>query len=149
MALADSGTLLLITPMGLPFFSARDLTQTLTPIQAVQNNRQNLRRTIGGVLVNITPSQFLKYASKVSAADQQPPAVDGVWPGTLVTVTCVAQLAFPVGGAPQRPQLSGSEVVSNGFVFYRPVLNMMVAGWSESLAEWKPGLTWELDLEEV
>jgi hypothetical protein len=149
MGLQDSGSLLILSPMGLPWYSARDITQTLNPIQAIQNNRQNLRRTIGGVLVNITPTEFLKYGSKISSSDQQPPSVDGVWPGTLVTVTCITQLAYPVGGSPQRPVFSGSTVTSNGFVFYRPILNMMITGWSQSFAEWKAGVHWELDLEEV
>jgi hypothetical protein len=149
MALADSGTLLVLLNIGVPFYSARGLTQTLTPIQAIRNNKNNLRRTIGGTLLDLTPPQFLKYGSRISATDVAPPAINGVFPGTTITVECVAELAYAVGGSPTRPEVSGSSVTANGFVFYRPVLAMMVVDLSESFAEWQGENNWFIDLEEV
>ena len=149
MSLDTTGTLLTISVMGVPFYSARGLTQTLSPIQAIRNNRNNLRRTIGGTLVNLTPTQFLKYSTKITCRDQQPPAIDDIWPGTPIVVSCVAELSYPVGGTPQRPEVSGSSVTVDGFVHYRPVLTMMIVDLDENLSEWDAQYSWSLELEEI
>ncbi len=67
-------------------------------------------------------AQFRKYKSSISCRDQEPPAIDGVWPGHVVTVECVAELSYPTGGSPARPVVSGSTRTQGGFVFYRPQL---------------------------
>ena len=149
MAVRDNGTDLQLFTMGVPFYSARGLNQTLQPIRAIAGNRQNLRRDINGNLVNITPPEFLKYASKISATDQRPPAVDSVWPGTLVTVFCIAYLSYAVGGTAGRTEVSGSSFEENGFIFYRPALAMMVMDFNMDDGEWSGEIRWELELEEV
>jgi hypothetical protein len=72
----------LIDGIGIPDYSARGLTQTLEPIEAAIS----LRRTINGGLKDLSFAQFRKYKSTISCHDQEPPAVDGVWPGHVVTI---------------------------------------------------------------
>jgi hypothetical protein len=136
-------TLLILDEIGVPLYSARGLTQTLGPIAGASS----ARRTINGQLEDISYSQFKKYVSKVSCTDQRSPPE--VWPGLVVTVHCVAMLAYPVSGSPQRPAISGSEITEGAFVHYRPILSMMVTSVTRSFDEWGAGYQWELDLEEV
>ena len=85
-----SETVLTLSGVGVPPWSARGLTQTLEPIDAAAQ----LRRTVNGALRDFGYAPFRKYRSTISCADQEPPAVDGVWPGRTVTVGCVAELSF-------------------------------------------------------
>lgn len=151
MAILDSGTILLLTSIGIPFYSARGSSQTLTPIKEVGGNRQNLPRTLNGQLINLTPSIFLKYSTVISGKDQAGPSRDLVWPGTLITVSCVATLSYPTGqaGSPGRGVVGGSSVTANGFVTYRPILNCMVINFDDKLDEWPHEYSWKLELEEV
>ena len=95
----SENTLLVLSGIGVPDYSARGLTQTLEPI----DGSASLRRTINGALKDLSFAQFRKYKSTISCQDQEPPAVDGVWPGHVVTVDCVAELSCPTGGAPGAP----------------------------------------------
>ena len=94
-------------------------------------------------------AQFRKYKSSISCRDQEPPAIDGVWPGHVVTVECVAELSYPTGGSPARPVVSGSTRTQGGFVFYRPQLQMRVTGFSANRDEYGADGQWQMDLEEV
>jgi hypothetical protein len=138
-------TLLVLTGIGIPDYSARGLTQTLEPIEAAVS----LRRTINGGLVDLSFAQFRKYKSTISCQDQEPPAVDGVWPGHVVTVDCVAELSYPSGGSPARPVVSGSTRTQGAFVFYRPQLQMRVTGFSVNRNEYGAAVQWQMDLEEL
>lgn len=138
-------TLLVLTGIGVPSYSARGLQQTLEPIAAAGN----LRRTVNGNLRDVSFEPFRKYHSRVTCTDQRVPAVDGIWPGMTVTVHCVEELSYPVGGTAERPAVSGSEREENGFVFYRPVLEMMVVGHSAQTDEYAADVQWTMDLEEV
>ena len=137
-------TLLILDDIGAPLYSARGLTQTLAPIAAAVSQR----RTINGVLHDVSYDQFRKYATKISCVDQRPPS-NSVWPGRVVTVHCAVSLAYPVGGTPERTPVSGSEIIEGDFVFYRPVLTMQVTSITENFDEWAANVQWELDLEEV
>ena len=141
-------TLLVITGMGVPPFSARGgITQTLTPIPA--KNAQ--KRTVNGTLVDVSAPQFQKYVSEISGLDCDPPALDGIWPGLILTVACVAELSYLTGaaGAPSRPAVAGSTRVEGGFTFYRPTIVFMVTNFSNSTDEWGSAVTWDIELEEV
>jgi hypothetical protein len=81
-------TVLRLTGVGIPPYSARGLRQTLVPIGAAAQ----LRRTINGTLRDFSAEQFRKYSSVIQGDDQQPPAVDGVWPGRQVTVHCITEV---------------------------------------------------------
>lgn len=138
-------TILVLSGIGVPSYSARGLTQTLTPIdQAIQ-----LKRTVNGSLHDRSLSQFQKYQSTITCADQRSPAIDGIWPGDLVTVDCIQELSYPTGGTAQRTVVPGSNYDEGGFTFYRPRLDMMVTGYSESTDEYGAVISWSLSLEEV
>ncbi len=139
-------TALVITGINISPYSARGIKQTLTQIQA----SSNMRRTINGKLINLSGSQFNKYRTVISSSDVQPPAFDGIWPGLEVTVYCVEELGYlTIGGAPDRPVVSGSSRVDGLMTFYRPILVCKVMNWSNDAAEWEAGNSWQLPLEEV
>lgn len=137
-------TVLKLTGMGLAPYSARGLTQTLMPIAGAAN----LRRTISGKLRDLSLPEFRKYSSSIRGNDQRGPAVDSIWPGQLLTVECLYELAYPTGGVPGRPVVPGSSHVDGGTTYYRPVLQMRVVGWTADQDEWGAAVNWTLDLEE-
>lgn len=141
----NGNTLLELLETGVPIYSARDLTQTLSPIAA----SIDARRDINGTLRDLSNPQFQKYSSKITCTDQRSPAIDGMWPGRVLTVYCVCELACPIGSHPLRPVVSGSQRDEEHFTFYRPILEMMVTSFSSQLDEWTADVQWELDLEEL
>ena len=140
-----NGTLLILTNMGVPYYSARGLTQTLTPIK--QSDVQEY--DINGNLLDLSYAQFRKYSSVISCTDVRTPAFDGMWPGQSIGVSCVCELAYPVGGTAQRTAVSGSSRTENGFVFYRPVLTMRLGSWQNQAAEYSAEYVWQIPLVEV
>lgn len=139
-------TLLVISGEGIPPYSARGLTQTLEPIPAAGG----ARRTVNGELLDVSSPELRKYASLVSCSDQQTPALDGIWPGEIVTVDCVAELAYKTaGGSPQRTVVTGSSRVEGDYTFYRPRLTMMFMGHQVSRDEYKAIVGWTMAFEEV
>jgi hypothetical protein len=136
-------TLLVLTGIGIPGYSARGLTQTLEPIEA----SVSLRRTVNGSLVDLSFAQFRKYKSTISCQDQEPPAVDGVWPGHVVTVDCVTELSYASGGSPARAVISGSSRTEGAFVFYGPQLQMLVTGFSVNRDEYGAAVQWQMTLK--
>lgn len=139
-------TLLVLSGPGVAPYSARGLTQTLTPIAAAANNR----RSINGDLLDLSQPQFRKYASSISCADQIAPALDGVWPGMTLTVDCVAELSFKTaGGSPQRTAVTWPGRVEGAYTYYRPRLTMKVMSHNQQLDEYGCVVQWSLELEEV
>ncbi len=146
--MAHDTTLLEITGSNIDVtpFSARGLSQQLSPLEQMSNQR----RTINGTLIDLAASQFQKYISSISGNDQQSPAFDGNWPGKIVTVDCIVELAYPTsGGSPAKPVVPGSSRVEGDFTFYRPRLTMIIASYQTTLDEWGAIVGWQLDLEEV
>lgn len=140
------GTWLVLSVGGVPLYSARGLDQTLQPIDAAHVTR----RTINGTLVDLSVDRFHKYASKISCADIEAPAMDKVFPGMQVTVDCVAELVYKTaGGTPSRTVVAGSARTVGAYTIYRPRLDMMIIGFNQSIAEYARTVSWELDLEEV
>jgi hypothetical protein len=137
-------THLVISGLGFSPYAARGLTQTLAPIEQAKQ----LRRTASGKLVDISVEQFRKYRSTISCTDHRVPAIDGIWPGMVVTVSCIAELSHPVGGSPSRPVVAGSLREEDGYVFYRPVLVMRVVDVGPSTDEFAAEVAWTLELEE-
>jgi hypothetical protein len=137
-------TLLRLTGIGVPPYSARGLQQTLEPIDAAAN----LRRTVNGKLRDLSLPRFQKYKSTISGNDQTPPACDGVWAGHLVTVDCIQELCFEEYGLAQREVVEDSERTEAGFTFYRPRLIMMVMSFTTSKDEYQGQVPWRMDLEE-
>lgn len=142
----DASTILVLEGMGVPPYSARGLTQTLEPIAAAPD----LRRTVNGTLINLSAAEFRKYRSSIRGNDQDPPAVEAVWPGKVLTVDCIVELAYEsMTDGPARSVVSGSSRSADGFTFYRPQLTMMVVGFSVERDEWGAAVGWALELEEV
>ena len=137
---------LTLSGIGVPPYSARGASQTLEPI----GSSQQLRRTINGELIDISRAEFRKYRSTISCVDQQPPAIDGVWPGQVLTVGCISELSYlTAGGAPARPLVSGSSRTEGDYTFYRPSLTMRVVAFSQDTDESGATVSWSLQLEEV
>lgn len=155
-------TILKLVGMGLPSYSARGIKQTLEPIGAAAQ----LRRTINGSLKDISDPLLRKYQSTISATDQRPPALELVWPGKVLEVWCVQELAVagtfdatttdvgtttePLPTGPfSRPAVPDSIRHEEGFTFYLPILTMRVAGLSTTTDEWAASVDWSISLEEV
>ena len=135
---------LVIAGVGLPPASIRGVTQSLQPIGA---SRQ-MARTVNGALRDLSAPQFRKFASSIRCQDQDPPALDGVWPGAVVTVDCIAELSFrTASGAPERPVVESR--TEGEWTIYRPRLTMMVLSFDVDRDEWQAATGWTLDLEEV
>jgi len=137
-------TQLILTGMGVPPYSARGLTQSLDPIGAAAN----LRRTINGALIDVSSAQFRKYRSTISGNDQQPPAIDAIWPGLQLTVSCIAELGFLTGGTAGRTAVAGSTRTEGSFTFYRPQLLMLVTNFTVTKDEYGALQSWSLECEE-
>jgi hypothetical protein len=138
-------TVLRITGVGVPPYSARGLSQSIAPIDAATQ----LKRTVNGALTDISFSGFKKYKTTISGSDQQPPNVDGIWPGLTVTVDCIAELSFNEGGAPERPAVPGSIATEGAHSTYRPRLTCKIAAFSINHDEYGRQVDWSMDLEEI
>jgi hypothetical protein len=142
----DGGTLLEISGPGIPTYASRGLTQTLDPIDAASN----LMRTVNGDLVDFSPAQMRKYKSTISCTDIDGPALDGVWPGMVLTVNCVPELGFlTIAGSPTRPVVPDSSRLVGDYTFYRPQIMFLVVGYTVSTDEYGAAVAWQLDLQEV
>ena len=139
-------TILRLTGMGIPPYSARGLSQTLEPIPA----SQQLRRTINGTLTDFSATQFRKFQSSISGDDQDPPAFNGLWPGMELVVDCIPELAYEtMTGGPDRTVVPGSAREEGDFSYYRPQLTMKVVNFSLKKDEYGAQNSWVLDLEET
>ncbi len=139
-------TILVISSMGTPLYSARGLHQTLTPIQSAGY----LLRDINGELCNLSDINFAKYTSTISGEDARSPAANGVMPGLAVTVDCIVELAYLTsGGSPSRNVVSGSSYTEGNYTRYRPQLSMLVTNIEIDSDEWEALTSWTLSLEEV
>ncbi|RWF44302.1 MAG: hypothetical protein EOS65_02690 [Mesorhizobium sp.] len=144
-------TLLRLDPIGIPPYSARNINQTLDPIDSAAQ----LARTVNGEMIDMSDgTTFRKYKSTISCTDQQMPALSGIWPGMTLTVDCVAELCYLTAtGSPERDladtTADPATRTEGNFTFYRPKLTMMVVAFSTNITEWDCDLAWRLDLEEV
>jgi hypothetical protein len=142
----NSFTVLRMSGVGVPPYSARGLTQTLAPISQASQNK----RTINGSLKDISFPGFDKYKSTISGNDQKPPNVDGIWPGQTVVVDCISELQYTtIGGTPQRSVVSGSLYVEGNHTLYRPQLTMRIIDFSMQTDEYGAQVSWSMDLEEI
>ncbi len=143
---ATTLTVLVLEGMGIPQYSTRGASQKLTPIAQAS---ANIYRDVNGDLQAAGGTQFRKYASQISCTDQRPLSSNGVWPGQLVTVSCIQELSYPTAtGSPERDVVAGSSYVEGAFTFYRPQLDMMVLGYELTTDEYGAIVGWTLDLEE-
>lgn len=141
-------TLLMMTPIGVPLYSARGLTQELSPVQEA---KPQPRRTINGELRWLGISAMQKYASTITCKDVEAPALDGVWPGMVILVNCVQQLPYKtVGGSPQRTPVPGASTkVIGDYTYYYPQIEFMIVDFSQGMDEYAHDYQWKLDLLET
>lgn len=138
-------TVLRLHGMGVPPYSARGLTQSLTPIQGAGQ----VLRTINGTLVDFSGTQFRKFQSRITGGDQLPPAVNAVWPGQLLTVECITELAYETStGGADRTAVTGSSRTEGDYTYYRPQLEMRVMAFEVTRDEYGAQVGWTLDLAE-
>jgi hypothetical protein len=147
MSVDTTGTVLEFSGPGVPLYSSRFATQTLEPIgQAAAN----LYRDVNGDLHAPENEAFQKYRSRISCSDMWPMALDGIWPGQLITVDCACYLGYKTsGGSPSRSVVAGSSQVVGDHTFYRPQLSMMVISLSSSEDEIRKDAGWVMELEEI
>jgi hypothetical protein len=138
-------TVLNIPELGIPPYSGRGITQTLEPIQAAQV----LQRSVNARLINLTPVAFQLYKSTITCDDQDPPNLDGVWPGFPCTVYCIVEIGQAAASF-QRPAVPGSTRTDDaGNTFYRPILYMTFMKFTIDRDEWGAACRWQLELEET
>lgn len=142
---ANALTLLALTGIGVPPYSARGLHQTLQPIA----DAAQTKRTINGALVDVSDVLFRKYSSQISGADVDPPAIEAVWPGLQLTVDCIAELAVAESTEPVFARTVVGSRTEAGFIFYRPRLVMLVTDFSINIDEYGKASSWSMNLEEV
>ena len=138
-------TELVLTGIGIPDFSARGLVENLRLVRGPVP-----RRTVNGVLVDVTDPLFQKYLLTITGDDQEPPAFDDTWIGQTVTVDALTKLSYlTAGGSPARTVVPGSSTVNGLFTWYRPRLVMLILDLINGRDEWQAQIPWSIDLEEV
>ena len=139
-------TVLRLHGMGVPLYSARGLSQTLSPIdESVQ-----MLRTVNGDLDDLSVAQFRKFKSTITGSDQQPPALNGIWPGTQIIVDCIVEIAYETStGGPNHTVVDGSTRVEGDYTFYRPQLTMRLVNFNVNRDEYGAQVGWSLDLAEA
>lgn len=146
MSLPEEMTLLIMTPIGVPLYSARGLTQTLTPVAEA---KPPPKRTVNGEARFLGASQMRKYDSVISCSDQNAPPFSGLWPGDDVVVDCVCELSYAdVTGATAERTVVGTERVVGGFKMYRPRIEFLVVDWEQNFEEYGVTYVWRLTLTE-
>lgn len=155
----------------IPPFSARECTQTLSPIpQGI------LRRTVNGELVCVNGGGPKKFYSVIRCKDKASPAFDGLWKGLILKVGCIQPMTqmvspesvsiqlervgfdihlFDFGGILWPATLNPNRWISippdfpGGFITYKPILTMMVKNYGLETDEWGLSVGWTLELEEA
>lgn len=154
----------------LPPLSARECTQTLTPLpQGI------LRRSINGALIWVGNKGHQKYRSTISCKDKTCPSFDGIWKGSLLRVGCLQTLTQTISKDTLQLQLEReaaffyvydkngklwpgekrkdrwitlSPDFPGGFITYHPLLMMIVNNYTLETDEWGISVGWTLELEE-
>ena len=146
MVLPAEKTLLIITPVGIPLYSARGLTQTLTPVPEA---KPTPKRTVNGEARFLGGTQMRKYNSVITCTDVNAPPFGGLWPGDVVVVDCVAELVFKTAaGSPERLPVTDSLRTVGAFSYYRPRITFLVVDFEESVQEYEAMYPWRLTLTE-
>lgn len=168
-----SETNLILGLVGMPPESARNCTQTLSPIP-----NGEFKKTVNGELVFLKSSELKKYKSVITCKDVNTPIIDKIWIGSQINVGCIQNLWQSIDPGKTsviliRPpvknsiavvdengdnihyELDDSEVKLSGsytgkiFVCFRPWLTMQVTNFQLETNEWGMSGGWKLELEEV
>jgi hypothetical protein len=140
-------TLLALSGLGIPLYSARGLTQTVEEA----DGQSTFERDINNALVDLSPPVEKKLRSTISAEDVEAPAFNGSPKGMLVTVDWVYEFAYltsmGTAGA-TRDVVPGSERTVDDWTYYRPRMSMLITNFSGSRNEYGHMTSWTLELEE-
>jgi hypothetical protein len=143
-SLPAENTLLMMSPIGVPLYAARGLTQALTPVQEA---KPPPRRTVNGEARFLGGNQMRKYQSTITCTDQHAPPFSGLWPGDTVVVDCVVELSYKtIGGTAERTVVSSREV--GDFTLYYPRIEFLVLDFDDAADEYKAEHIWRLMLTE-
>jgi hypothetical protein len=141
-------TTLQLIGAGVPPYSARDVQQTIEPI----DQGMRYRRTLNGKFVPVSADGFRRYRTTLSCEDMDAPALGDIFAGIAVEMWCVHELAIEgdVGSAGlERPAVPGSIRVENGFTFYKPILHVYITGWNYQTNEREQVVGWSMSAEEI
>jgi hypothetical protein len=139
-------TVLVLSSMGIPLYSARGLKQTWAPI----GEAGFVLRDINGELCDLGDENFDKIATVISGEDVRSPAFNDIRIGKLLTVDCIFELAYLTsGGSPQFSVVSGSSYVEGDFTRYRPQMIGRVVSFEADSDEWESITTWSLGIEQL
>lgn len=153
-----------------PPFSARECTQTLTPLR-----QGEWRRTVNGTLIHVGGEGHRKFQSLIQCKDKATPAFEGFWEGSGLRVGCIQTLTQTVPPGPSQSLLERESVSRSlqdragkqwstpqcrekvitlpptfpgGFLIYRPWLEMRIKTYHLETDEWGATVGWSLTLEE-
>lgn len=144
MALPAEMTLLVMTPVGVPLYTARGLTQTLTPVQEA---KPTPKRTINGEARFVGGSQMRKYDSVITCTDVDAPPFGSLWPGEEIVVDCACELAYKTAGGSAERTVVSSRTIGN-FTYYRPRMTFVVVDLEQDFEEYGCHYQWRLTLTE-
>ena len=130
--------------------SGRGLRQSITPVP-----NGSLHYTVWGDLESTARESLNRFKVTVTGDDVWPPAFAGLWPGQPLTVRCISPLPQPQPATRPliRPPVPGSVIWmdaelnplpdQNGAVWvtFRPILLMLVEGWTIDDQEWDANAT--------
>jgi hypothetical protein len=137
-------TLLVMSPHGIPLYSARGLTQTLTPCA---DAKPSPLRTINGELRFLGGSQMKKYESVITCTDVEAPPFSGLWPGDIVLVNCAVELSYHTDTESPERTVVRSRVVGAQTLYF-PQIEFMVVDYNDSYQEYPHLHGWQLTLSE-
>jgi hypothetical protein len=126
MAILTTGTLMELTGITLPNYSARSLTFAAQPIDPGA-----LEYDANGTLHDLTMTQFRKYQFTITCTDMLAPVLDDIWKGQPVSVTIVPHTGL---GDPEAAQ---------------ETFSCRLVSWSTSVDEWGARTGWSLTLLQV
>jgi hypothetical protein len=146
--------LVLSTPIGVPLYSARGLSQTWVP---VAESKPAPRYTTNGELRHIGVPQMRRYESVITCRDQDAPAFGGIWTGTVVLVDCAKEMSCLTSlfatltddWPPSRNIIAASVRTSGLHTYYRIRAEMMVVDWDDGFDEYPHDYQWRLTLRET
>lgn len=140
------GTGLVLSGLGIPDYSAHQLTQTLEEAAG----QGEFARTINNRLVDLSPPWEKLLKTTITCEDVNPPAINGSIKGKLVTVDCIVEFSFltSLGSAGYLRDVA-SERTEGLWTIYKPRLSMIVTNWTLTKDEWLNITGWTMELEEV
>ena len=140
-------TQLVLSAIDMADFAARGISESLSPIGVSAQTA----RSWNGTLVDLSDTTHRKLKAAWRCTDLVPPALNGIWPGQLLTVDCISWLNYVTsGGSPAHTVVTSSSYTEGALTFYRPRLTMRItAPWTADYDEWEAVTAWTLEAEEV